>query len=270
MTDTSKFTEKVKQLKDGLTNEITVENVLALAIKTPGVKINRNEYLTKELKMYYPQETVDTALDRNPAYAGIPRSAIDAIAKRAIDYETSKVTAISFAAGIPGGVAMAATVPADLAQYFASILRIMQKLAYLYGFEEFDLNDESIDDETMCNIMVFLGIMFGVQEANAAIKVLASSVAHSVAKRLGQKALMKTTYYPIVKRIAALLGIRITKDIFAKSVSKVVPVIGGVATGALTFATFKPNAIKLKKKFADLPISDPEFYRKEQETIIDV
>lgn len=269
MADTTKFQEKVKQIKDSISNEINVENVLALAIKTPGVKINRTEYLTKELKLYYPQETVDTALERNPAYAGIPRSAIDIIAKRAIDYETSKVTAISFAAGIPGGVAMAATVPADLAQYFAFILRIMQKLAYLYGFEEFDLNDESIDDETMCNIMVFLGIMFGVQEANAAIKVLASSVAQNVAKKLGQKALMKTAYYPIVKRIATLLGIRMTKDIFAKSVSKVVPVIGGVATGTLTFVTFKPNAVKLKKKFAELPISDPEFYRKE-ENVIDV
>lgn len=269
MADATKITEKIKQLKNGISNEISVENVLALAIKTPGVKINRTEYLTKELKLYYSQETVDTALKHNPAYAGIPRSAIDNIAKRAIDYETSKVTAISFAAGIPGGVAMAATVPADLAQYFAFILRIMQKLAYLYGFEEFDLNDESIDDETMCNIMVFLGIMFGVQEANAAIKVLAGAAAQKVAKKLGQKALMKTAWFPIVKKISALLGVRMTKDIFAKSVSKVVPVIGGAATGALTFVTFKPNAIKLKKKFAELPISDPEFYRKE-ENIIDV
>lgn len=269
MVNATDFQEKIKQLKNGISNEINVESILALAIKTPGVKINRTEYLTKELKLYYSQETVDMALERNPAYAGIPRSAIDTIAKRAIDYETSKVTAISFAAGVPGGIAMAATIPADLAQYFAFILRIMQKLAYLYGFEEFDLNDESIDDETMCNIMVFLGIMFGVQEANAAIKILASSVAQNVAKKFGQKALMKTAWFPIVKKISALLGIRMTKDIFAKSVSKVVPVIGGVATGALTFVTFKPNAIKLKKKFAELPISDPEFYRKE-ETIIDV
>lgn len=269
MADTTIIREKIKQLKDDISNEINVESVLALAIKTPGVKINRAEYLTKELKLYYPQETVDMALEHNPAYAGIPRSAIDTIAKRAIDYETSKVTAISFAAGVPGGIAMAATIPADLAQYFAFILRIMQKLAYLYGFEEFDLNDESIDDETMCNIMVFLGIMFGVQEANAAIKVLAGSVAQKVAKKLGQKALMKTAYYPIVKKIAALLGIRMTKDLFAKSVSKIVPVIGGVATGTLTFVTFKPNAIKLKKKFAELPISDPEFYLKE-DTIINV
>lgn len=257
MADATIFQDKVKQLKEG----ITVENVLSLAIKTPGIKINRIDYLTKELRLYYPQETVELALEHNPAYAGIPRSAVDAIAKRAIDYETSKVTAISFAAGMPGGVAMAATIPADLAQYFAFILRIMQKLAYLYGFGEFDLNDESIDDDTMCNITVFLGVMFGVQEANAAVKVLAATVSQNIAKKLSQKALMKTAYYPIVKKIAAALGVRMTKDIFAKSVSKIVPVIGGVTTGALTFVTFKPNAVKLKKKLSELPISDPEFYR---------
>lgn len=38
-----------------------------------------------------------------------------------------------------------------------------------------------------------------------------------------------------------------TKDIFAKGVSKIIPFTGGVASGELTYATYKPMAIKLKK-----------------------
>lgn len=73
---------------------------------------------------------------------------------------------------MPGGVAMVATIPADIAQYFAYMIRIMQKLAYLYGFEDFELNKNTISDDTMNQIMIFLGVMFGVQGANAGVKKL--------------------------------------------------------------------------------------------------
>lgn len=53
-----------------------------------------------------------------------------------------------------------------------------------------------------------------------------------------------------------------TKQIFAKNVSKVIPVIGGVVTGVLSYATFKPCAIKLKNSFKDLYLCDPQYYKK--------
>ena len=39
---------------------------------------------------------------------------IDRIAREVIDYEAKKSTAFSFAAGLPGGVAMVGTIPADI------------------------------------------------------------------------------------------------------------------------------------------------------------
>lgn len=57
---------------------------------------------------------------------------------------------------------MVATVPADLVQYFGFILRILQKLAYLYGFPDFELKSDSIDDATLNQVLVFTGVMFGV------------------------------------------------------------------------------------------------------------
>lgn len=260
---------KARDAVVGVAKGIQAEDIIQQAVKLPLVRVNREKFLHKELVKYYPEETVQLAIERNPAYAGIDRKRVNEIARHVINYETNKVSAISFAAGLPGGFAMAATIPADIVQYFGFLIRTMQKLAYLYGFSDFELNEEEVSDETMNQIMIFLGVMFGVQGANAGVKKVAEAAAQKISRSLAQKALTKGTVYPIVKKIAQAVGIRMTKQIFAESVSKVVPVIGGVVTGGLSYVTFKPCAKKLQSSFKDLPLSDPKFYKKQGEEIID-
>ena len=227
--------------------------VIRMALKVPGVKINRRQFLEKELKNRFPENVVMLAIDNNPDFAGIRRCEIDIIAKSCIKYETAKVSGASFVAGIPGGLAMIGTVPADMAQFYAFMLRIMQKLAYLYGFEDFELNEDDINDETLHLILVFLGVMFGVQGAESAVTKIASSFASKTAKSLARKALTKTTIYPIVKKICTTLGVKMTKEIFANSVSKIIPVAGGVLCGGLTCFSFKIYANRLQNMFRQLP-----------------
>lgn len=64
-------------------------------------------------------------------------------------------------------------------------------------------------------------------------------------KKIPQKALTKTFYYPIVKSIAKAFGAKMTKEIFAKGVSKAIPVIGGVVSGGITLATLRPMGTRL-------------------------
>lgn len=262
---------KAKNAVANTVNNFNAEDIVQQAMKLPVVKVNREKFLRKELIKYYPEDVVDLAIKKNPAYAGIEKEKINEVSKQVINYETNKVSAISFAAGMPGGFAMVATVPADIVQYFAYMIRVMQKLAYLYGFEDFELNEDTISDDTMNQIMIFFGVMFGVQGANSGVKKIAEAAAKKVSKSLAQKALTKGTVYPIVKKIAQAVGIKMTKQIFAESVSKVVPVIGGVVTGGLSYATFKPCAKKLKNSFKDLYLCDPQYYKELQEkNIIDV
>lgn len=256
--------------RKGIVKHFTAEDVIQKAVKLPVVRVNREKFLYKELIKFYPEDTVRLAIEKNPAYAGIERDRINSISKHVINYETNKVSALSFAAGLPGGVAMAATVPADVVQYFGFMIRTMQKLAYLYGFSDFNLNEEEVSDETMNQITIFLGVMFGVQGANAGVKKIAAAAAQKVSRTLAHKALTKGTVYPVVKKIAQAVGIRMTKQIFAKGVSKIIPVVGGFVTGVLSYLTFKPCAKKLKKSFMDLPLSDPEFYKNQNSEIIDI
>lgn len=246
-------------------NTDTFFTILKSAMNVPGVKIERKEYLKKELIKYFPENIVNIAIEKNPAIAGISTEQIEKIAKSSIKYETNKVTTISAAAGIPGGFAMIGTIPGDIIQYFAHIIIILQKLIYLYGWKELYNENDEFDDETMNQLTLFIGVMFGVQSANTAITKLSGIVAQNIQKSLVNKALTKGTIYPIVKKIAGALSIKMTKEIFAKGVGKVVPLIGGAFSGAITYATFKPSANKLKKHLETLPTADPKFYKETTE-----
>ena len=242
-------------------NEMTFEKILAAAMHTPGVRINREKFLRKELIRYCSEDVIDDAIKNNPAKAGISKELINKISKQVINYETTKVTALSVAASLPGEPAPIGAAAADITSYFAFILRTVQELAYLYGFEQFNLNEDDVDSETMNYLLVFMGVMFGVQGAASVLKKFADVLAKNIAKKLAQKSLTKGVIYPIVKKVALSVGIRMTKQIFADGVASAVPVLGGALSGGLTFAMFKPGCMKLRKNLMSYNLCDPEYYK---------
>ena len=240
-------------------NKITLEKILMMAMHTPGVKINRETFLKKEFRGIYTEEIIEKAVKTNPAKAGIPKTVINEIADRVIKYETHKVTGISVAASIPGGIAAGASVTADTVSYFSFIIRTVQELAYLYGFEDFELNENNVDSGTMDLLLIFMGTMFGVQGASGALKKVADMMRVNMAKKLTNKALTKGTVYPIVKKVATKVGARMTKQIFADSVASVIPVIGGVLSGGLTYAMFKPGCVRLRNHLMSFDLCDSDY-----------
>lgn len=234
-----------------MSNEVTIWNkVMGAALSMPGVKVDRDDFLKKELKNYCSPEQLNLAISSRPIN-GVSKEIIDRIANACINSHTTKVTTISAVAGIPGGFAMAGTIPADMAQYYWHVFVLAQKLAYLYGFP--DLKDENgnLTDTASDMLTLFVGVMMGASAANQAIKGLAKEFAKQVVKRLPQKALTKTMYYPIIKQIAKWIGVKLTKDTFAKGLGKVIPILGGVISGGLTLATFRPSAKRLQHKLQE-------------------
>lgn len=61
-------------------------------------------------------------------------------------------------------------------------------------------------------------------------------------------ALTKYAFYNISKQVAKWIGIRLTRETFAKGAGKVIPLIGAPVSAAITYWTFKPMADKLKKQ----------------------
>lgn len=252
--------------------KIDVEDIIIIALKTPGVNINRADFLEKQFMKNYPQEVIQDAIKFNPAHAGITVEEIDKIADQVIQYERNCVSGISLALGMPGGVAMAATLPADIAQFYGYMLRAIQKLLYLYGFPEINVeNGVNIDDETMNIITLCLGVMYGVKGATASLKMLSAALGQGVEKKLLAKALTKGTFYPMVKKIAKWFSVNMTKQIFAGFFKKAIPVVGGVIGGGITYLSFKPCCDNLKKSLQDTLLSNPDTKEKFDDlTIIDI
>ena len=228
---------------------------LAKVVRVPGVRVNREEFLRQELrKLHLSDDVIARAIDLNPLHAGVSLTAIDRLAEEAISYETNKSAAISFVAGIPGGFAMLGTIPADLMQYYAHALRIMQKLAYLYGWGELLLDGRETDDDTLGVLAVFFGVMLGVGGAAQSLTAFARVAAKTAYQNHATKrALMSITWYPVVKHSLRLIGINITKSTAAKGFSKIVPVIGGFVSSGLTFMALQSQSALLKEHLREIP-----------------
>jgi len=269
---TKELTEKSQQAILGAIDqngngEVDIEDVIIMGLKVPGIRIDRAQFLQNEFKTKLPQDVIDDAIAFNPLHANIPSEVIEKIADEVIKYERNCVSGISAALGMPGGVAMAATIPADIAQYYGYMLRATQKLMYLYGFPAIDLDekDQTFDSETMNTLIICLGVMYGVAGANNALKAMAKALATGVEKQLLRQALTKGTIYPIVKSVAKWFGVKMTKQVFAGFFKKAIPVVGGVIGGGLTFVSFKPCCDKLRATLQNTMLSNPDYCASKEE-----
>lgn len=249
----------VNTLDQNGNGEIDIEDIIIMGLKTPGVRINRSEFLRKELTKNYPPEIINIVIDSTPALAGIAPKEINQIADEVIKFERNRVSGISAALGAPGGVAMVATIPADIIQYYAYMLRTAQKLLYLYGFPQIDTDEtgQKFDSETMNILIICLGVMYGVAGTKNALLAVSKALASGVEKKLINAALTKGTIYPIIKNVMKWFNINLTKKVFAGFFKKAIPVAGGIIGGGITFLSFKPCCDKLKKSLQDTYLSNP-------------
>lgn len=260
----------VNQLDSNHDGKIDIEDIIVLAMKTPGIKVNRSKFLRNEFRLHYEQEIIDKAIETTPLNAGISAEDVDRIADAVIQHERYFVSGISAVLGAPGGASMAATIPADIIQYYGYTLRAAQELMYLYGFPEILSEDgeAQIDTPTMNTLIVAMGVMFGVAGANNAIKAMAKALGMGVEKQLMKKALTKGTIYPIVKSIAKWFSVKMTKEVFSGFFKKAIPVVGGVIGGGITYISFKPCCDRLKASLMDTKLSNPEHKENKEEAEI--
>ena len=225
--------------------------VIEKALKIPGVKVDRDAVLSKAFP-HIGKERLAAILDEEQG----PQSVCSieemvAAAKRIVMSDTRKSTAISFAAGLPANpfVVIPAS-GADIAQYYAFALRMAQEVAYVFGRPQVFAEDGDLTSEGERDIMIYFGVMLGVAVANAGLMFIARGLGQTASRKLMQKALMQTVWYPIIKKVAAAIGTQVTKKSISNVVSKSVPIIGGVISGGLTYATFRPMGNRLVEAFA--------------------
>jgi hypothetical protein len=221
--------------------------VIEQAMKLPFVKVDRKDFLLKSFSNY--NIDMNQLIEQGPIQL-VSKKDLDKVADKAINNALAKSTSASFMAGLPGGIALAATIPADMAQFYGFALKLSQELSYIYGLQDlFDENNE-LSESSKNMLIIYLGVMLGVTAAGSTVRLLSKQASTQALKSIPGKALTKTIYYPILKKVLKTFGVKLTKDTFAKGVSKAIPLIGGVVSGGMNYASLKPMGKKLKNELS--------------------
>lgn len=230
-----------------LSKEIVIEDIISTAIQIPVVKVDRDNFLAEQFAGTV--DNIQDLIDKGPIEYGISREILSSLANKLIIKRTSQSSIASFVSGIPGGLAMAATIPADVMQFFGMTLRLAQELSYLYGAGDL-WKDGKIDNERVkSQLMMYCGVMFGVSGAVSGVRVLSTQIAESTSKKMARKPLMNKIWYRLVKKIGKAINVSVNKKLVSEATKKVIPVVGGVISGALNFASMMPMAKRLYEAF---------------------
>lgn len=228
-----------------ITEDSLALNVINESLKLPFIKVDRSDFLTKTFS-----NKIDDMpkLLREGPQAFFSKEELDRIASNVIKSNVLQSSSISFASGLPGGIAIAATIPADMAQFYGYSLKLAQEISYVYGYQNIWANQGELTEDAKNTLILYLGIMFGVSSAGSTIRILSNKLAIQALKQLPNKTLTKHLYFTILKKVLAVFGTKLTKATFAKGVSKVIPVVGGVLSGSMNYLALKPMANKLKNE----------------------
>lgn len=259
---------------------IVWSKILATVLKMPGAKLDRISFLRHELRPYCNQSRLQMIGSVRP-YTVVSEEVVDRLARQCVRYHTTLATAASTVVGLPGGLAMAATLPADITQFFYHAVVLSQKLAYLYGYPDlFYIQEKSVSQENPDSqetssstgtqegtepssfqgvtsssetidtdlLTIFLGVMMGAPVAENGLSELSKAVAENAVTRLPRVALTKTALMPIAAQVARLVGSRVSRQGLAKGIGRFIPLAGGLFSGGLTLITFQRGANRLRRQ----------------------
>ena len=236
------------------------ETILRTSLNFNHCRVDREEFLKEALKENCSDDAIGKAILTSPIESEIPRYVIADIAREISNQHLIKVTGLSFAAGLPGGLAMAGTIPADLIHFFVNAIKVAQKMAYLYGWKDFFESETDISEDTLSKITLFTGVMFGAPNAEKALNKYKNMEAEEDAKtkdvKIGfsnlevdfdfsQSTVREHGILQLVQYIAKWIGVRIVRRRFSSGAMRLVPIIGGIVSGGFSYLSFKDMTSRL-------------------------
>lgn len=219
----------------------TLQTIGAVS-KLPVVRVDREAFLRKQ---FAGSPHLEVILESGPQ-AVYTADSLRLKANGIIKSSAAKTSVTSFATGLPGNpVVMVAAGGADVAQYFGFAINLAQQIAYLFGEDDLFDGGGQLSEAAQVRVIAYLGAMFGAAGAAALVSQTSKLAGANIGKKVAAQALTKTAWYPLVKKVGALVGKQVTKKTVEKTITKAVPIAGGVVSGGLTYITFRPMGHRL-------------------------
>ena len=121
--------------------------VLQQVVKLPVVKVDRSKFLVDKFSKQLDPKDIPRLLEEGPT-ALLPQDILDKVADSCIKDNVLLASGTSVLAGIPGGLALAITIPTDVAQFYAFSLKLAQELGYIYGYDDLWASRNELSEES--------------------------------------------------------------------------------------------------------------------------
>lgn len=134
--------------------------VLRQVVKLPMVKVDREKFLVDKFSKELDRKDIATLLEKGPTSL-LTKESLDRVAKTCIKDNVLRASGTSILAGLPGGIAMAITIPTDVVQFYAFSLKLAQELGYIYGFDDLWESRDELSEDAQNTLLLYLGVMLG-------------------------------------------------------------------------------------------------------------
>ncbi|SNK75116.1 ABC transporter ATPase [Streptococcus pneumoniae] len=135
--------------------------VLQQVVKLPVVKVDRSKFLVDKFSKELDPKDIPTLLEQGTTTL-LSQEILDRVANACIRDNVLLASGTSVLAGLAGGLAMAITIPAYVAQFYGFSLKLGQELGYIYGYEDLWASREELSEDAQNTLLLYLGVMLGV------------------------------------------------------------------------------------------------------------
>ncbi len=225
---------------------------LKTALKIPGAIINREDFLRAEFATKCTETELKTLLETSPKQAGISDDVVNKITKHIVQLTVAETGSLSFAAGLPGGLFAAATIPADVIQFYLHEIQLFQKLAYLYGKQQIITPETRKDELNLLHLTLYFGVAYGAEDAEDALwEYEQTKHRPEFEKQFEQEAVTQ-----VAIQIGKWLGVRIAKSLARSGTAKILPLAGGFISGGMSALSMSKSAKRLLKSLKNDVLSE--------------
>src|SRR5207247_3304641 len=110
-------------------------------------------------------------------------------------------------------------------------------------------------EETLLILTVFVGAMLGAESAAKVLGDIAERAGAQVLKRLPRETLTKWGLYHLAREVAKQIGIKLTEDSFARYLLRIVPILGVIFSGTVTWISFSVMSSRLAAHLDAFPFA---------------
>ena len=237
--------------------DISIEDIIRSALRDPDVVIDREQFIRKELGAFASPEQIGKAVAETPYAAGIDLKKLTDIAKQSIAMEANALS--SFSKGSED----------SSEKYLKQMLRVMQKLAYLYGVPNFTIDADNIPDATMSKILSYGETVFGLNRAKKSVGTAAHTLMDNISGVIEKNTSTegKKRLLPFGRNKIADTAMEIVGKTAHSGISSASEVFGTLFSGGTNQLLFRANADRLRRQFMKTVMPAGEALPEEDETV---